>query len=127
MIRRQWCGLLVASACAGALFLGGGCDSPKATSSSAEATVHGTITVKGKPATSGKVSFNPANINRKDATTATADISKDGTYTVKTLVGGNMVTVTTPETQKDPVLQYNRVQYNAAAGDNTYNIEVTPP
>jgi hypothetical protein len=127
MIRRQWCGLLLASACAGALALGGGCDSPRATSSNAEATVHGTVKVRGKLATSGKVSFNPANINRRDAPTATAEISKDGTYTIKTLVGGNLVTVTTPETTKDPVLQYNRVQYNAAAGDNTYDIEVTPP
>jgi len=127
MIRRQCCGLLLASACACALALGGGCDAPKATSSSTEATVHGTVKVKGKLADSGQVSFNPANINRKDAPTVTAEISKDGTYTIKTLVGGNLVTVTTPETKKDPVLQYNRVQYNAAAGDNTYDIEVTPP
>ena len=49
MIRRQWCGLLGASACAVALFLGGGCDSPKVTSSNAEATVHGTIKVKSGP------------------------------------------------------------------------------
>ena len=127
MTRRQRCGVLVASACAGALALGGGCGSPSAPSSTTEATVHGTVKVNGKLATSGKVSFDPANVNRKDAPTATAEISKDGAYTVKTLVGGNLVTVTTPETTKDPVLQYNRVRYNVAAGDNTYDIEVTPP
>jgi hypothetical protein len=121
------CGVFVATACAGFLALGGGCSSPAATSSNTEATVHGTVKLKGRLATSGKISFNPANINRKEAPIATAEIAKDGTYTVKTLVGHNMVTVTTPETAKDPVLQYNRVQHNVAAGDNTYDIEVTPP
>jgi hypothetical protein len=127
MIQQLRRGVSVATACAGVLVLVGGCGSPAASSSSTEATVHGTVKLKGKLVTSGKVSFNPANVNRKDAAIATAEIAKDGTYTVKTLVGYNMVSVTTPEIVKDPVLQYNRVQHNVAAGEDTYNIEVTPP
>jgi hypothetical protein len=127
MIRQLRCGVLLASACAGALALGVGCGSPSATMSTTEATVHGTVKLKGKLITSGKVSFDPANINRKNAAVATAEIAKDGTYTVKTLVGRNMVSVTAPETVKDPVLQYNTAQHNVTAGDNTYDIEVTPP
>jgi hypothetical protein len=127
MIRQLRCGVLLASACTSVLALGVGCGSPSATTSTTEATVHGTVKLKGKLITSGKVSFNPANINRKDAPIATAEITKDGTYTVKTLVGGNMVSVTAPETQKDPFLQYNRVQRNVTAGENTYDIDVVPP
>jgi hypothetical protein len=127
MIRQLRCGVLLASACAIVVAQGVGCGSPSATTSTAEATVHGTVKLKGKLITSGKVSFNPANINRKDAPVATAEISKDGTYTVNTLVGGNMVSVTAPETAKDPLLQYNRVQHNVTAGENSYDIEVVPP
>jgi hypothetical protein len=127
MIRQLHRGVLVVSACAGALSVGGGCGSPAATSSTTAATVHGTVKLKGKLLTSGKILFDPANVNRKDVAGVSADISKDGTYTVKTLVGRNLVSVNAPETVKDPVLQYNRAAYNVAAGDNTFDIEVMPP
>jgi hypothetical protein len=126
MIWRR-CGVLVVLVCAGALGLGGGCGSPSTTSSTAEATVHGTVKLKGKLLTSGKVFFNPSNVNRKDVAAVTAEIGKDGTYTIKTLVGRNVVSVSAPETVKDPVLQYNSVTHNFTEGDSTYDIDVTPP
>jgi uncharacterized cupredoxin-like copper-binding protein len=116
---------LAAMVFASALALAGGCSSPAATSSNEEATVHGTVTVKGKRASTGKVYFNPANINRKNASTATADIAKDGSFTLKTLVGRNTVSVSTPVTVKDPILQYNSSYFNVAGGDNTYEIDVS--
>jgi hypothetical protein len=119
-------GGLAAATFAWALALVGGCSSPASTSSDEEATVHGTISVKGKRAAQGQVRFNPANINRKSAPTATAEIAKDGTYTIRTLVGRNKVTVSTPVTVKDPVLQYNASYFVVEPGDNTYEIEVPP-
>ena len=63
-------GGLAAAAFACALALVGGCSSPATTSSDKEATVHGTVAVKGARAARGRVLFNPANINRKAASTA---------------------------------------------------------
>src|SRR5437660_1146757 len=100
MIRRLRYGGLAASALA--LGLVAGCGGAAAPSSRDEATVHGTVKVKGKPATRGTVRFNPSNVNRKDVGPVEAAIAKDGTYTLKTLVGANLITVTTPETVKDP-------------------------
>ena len=117
-------GGLAAAAFAGALALVGGCSSPASTSSDDEATVHGTVAVKGKRVDGGEIRFNPANINRKAAPTVSAVIARDGTYTIKTLVGRNKVSVTTPVTVKDAVLQYNASYFAVKPGDNTYAIEV---
>jgi hypothetical protein len=69
----------------------GGGGPPSVSGSDKEATVRGTVTIKGKPATTGEVTFDPANINRPNAKIQTSPIGKDGTYTVKTLVGENTV------------------------------------
>ncbi|HWE39285.1 MAG TPA: hypothetical protein VG406_22235, partial [Isosphaeraceae bacterium] len=81
---------------------GCGDSAPSTDTSSTPATVSGTITLKGKPATQGKVTFNPANVNRKTVPSATVDIGKDGSYKVSTLTGENTVTVDTPELRKNP-------------------------
>ncbi|MCA1686645.1 MAG: DUF4198 domain-containing protein [Planctomycetia bacterium] len=46
-----------------------GCDSgvPSVSSSSTEATVHGVVKYKGQPVPGGEIKFDPANIQRKDA------------------------------------------------------------
>ena len=51
----------------------------------------GTVTVKGTPATGGRILFNPSNSGRI-VPTRTADIGPDGSYTIKTLTGDNRVT-----------------------------------
>ncbi len=86
---------LVALCCA---LAAGGCSSgvPYAESSRKEATVTGRVTSQGKPVTTGKVIFDPANINRPNEPAATAEIGKDGAYEVKTLIGANRVTVAIP-------------------------------
>ncbi len=45
------------------------------------------VTVNGKKASGGTILFDPLNVNRKSASAASAEIGKDGTYTIKTLVG----------------------------------------
>jgi hypothetical protein len=118
----------MAAACAATLGLGWGCGgSPDAPSSHEQATVHGTVKIEGKHATSGTVEFNPANVNRKDAPSATSPIGNDGTYSVKTLVGGNAITVTAPEITKKPVLERAMPSFDVQSGDNTFNIEISPP
>src|SRR5947209_1699427 len=71
----------------------GGCGHSATTSSTAEGTVTGTVTVRGKRATEGTVTFDPSNAQRKMVPARTAPIGKDGTYTITTLVGGNHVEV----------------------------------
>src|SRR4051794_21185477 len=83
---------------------GGGGSAPAVSSSLTEATVSGTVTIKGKPATKGDVTFDPANSQRNVAARS-APIGADGTYTVTTLLGGNTVRVTSPETNRDPQLR----------------------
>jgi hypothetical protein len=56
-----------------------------------EATVSGKVSVKGTPATGGKILFNPSNAGRI-VPSRVADIAADGSYTIKTLTGDNRVT-----------------------------------
>ncbi|MEJ7640103.1 MAG: hypothetical protein WKF75_19590 [Singulisphaera sp.] len=54
-------------------------------------------------------------------------IGKDGSYTVKTLVGANRVSFAVPAMAHDPLLQDLSLQYDVQSGDNTYDIELPPP
>ncbi len=78
-----------------AILSAGACNygTPSASGTTEESSVRGTVTLKGKPATGGEITFDPSNISRKDAKVRTAAIGKDGSYTVTTLVGENMVSV----------------------------------
>jgi hypothetical protein len=93
---RPSCHCIVGLIGAWTLLAGWGCgggSAPAVSSSMTEATVSGTVTIKGKPATGGQILFDPSNINRRDARPRTAAIGKDGSYTVTTLVGENLVSV----------------------------------
>jgi len=85
-IRAALLALVVAS-----LLQGCGEGKPSVDTSLTEASVSGTVSVKGTPATGGKILFNPSNAGRI-VPTRTADIGPDGTYTIKTLTGDNRVT-----------------------------------
>lgn len=114
--------------CASALVAAMGCDDgmPSVSSSFDQATVHGTVTVKGKRVASGKVVFDPSNVHRKQTTSASAEIGKDGTYTISTLVGENRINVVSPETTKERRLQFLSLDYEVQGGDNTFDIELPP-
>jgi len=125
MIRAQWgivgltATLLVAWGCEG----GGG--RPSVSSSMEEATVKGTVTVKGTPVTKGMITFDPANVDRKVGP-RTAEIGSDGTYTIKTLIGQNRVNVTGPTIARDPNLAMNESTVEVQSGDNQIPIELAP-
>ena len=71
--------------------LGQGCsNTPSVDTSTTEVTVTGVVTVKGKPASAGQISFNPSNRDRK-VRAFSAPIGKDGSYTIKTYTGENEV------------------------------------
>ena len=75
-----------------------GCDSevPPVDTTTAEATVSGTVTVRGKPMAGGEITFDPSNIQRKDEKPRKAAIGPDGTYTVTTLQGRNSARISGP-------------------------------
>src|SRR5262245_45902495 len=71
-----------------------GCgSSPPVSGSRDEATVSGVVRLHGKPVDNGTVVFNVANVNRPSAPPREAPIGKDGSYTIKTLLGENNVVI----------------------------------
>jgi len=105
---------------------GGGCGSgaPYAESSTTEATVTGRVTSEGKPVTKGQVIFDPTNINRRKETPHMADIRKDGTYEVTTLIGDNRVTLAIPSRPKKKAgTRIFQKVYDVKVGTNTFDIE----
>jgi hypothetical protein len=129
MVRRfgmQQGGLV--AACAVTVFLGGGCGGEtSATSSSEEAAVHGTVKLQGKLVRSGTVSFEPSRGDRSSAMPRTAPIRKDGTYSLKTLVGTNRVNVSAPAFPNEPNAQRLIPECDVRSENNTFNIEFPPP
>ena len=120
--QRVGAGLIV-----GALLAAGwGCGvKPSVTTTDDEATVTGSVTIKGKKATAGSVSFNPSNYKRQVAA-RTASIAKDGTYSIKTLVGENQIKVSSPGLGRSRELSDVDLYFDVKAGPNTYDI-VLPP
>ncbi len=117
-----------AVAATGMLILGMGCgdDKPAVDTSTTEATVKGTVKLKGKLLTRGEIAFDPSNYQRKNETARRVPIGKDGSYSVKTLVGANRVSFSVPEMARDPKLQDLSLQYDVQPGENTYDIELPP-
>lgn len=121
--RRGVCSLIVAASVLG-LAWGCGDGRPAATSSTEEATVSGTVTVKGKTATKGNVTFDPASYQRPVAARS-APIEKDGRYTIKTLVGHNAVRVSSP-LLKGRDLDDLVLSYDVKSGEQTFDIKLPP-
>jgi hypothetical protein len=97
---------------------------PSVSSSSEEASVKGTVTIQGKPASGGQITFDPSNINRKDARLYTTKIGPDGTYELKTLVGENVVSVQGPQIDRVPSLASNELHVDIKSGENTIPVDV---
>ncbi len=111
--------------CALATFGCGGIgSSPDTTSSTATGQVKGKVSLRGKPVSQVEVSFNPSNLNRKNAAVATAKLNADGTYEVTTLVGQNQVALTGPGVAKVPQLSYFTKTIDVQTGMNDLNIEI---
>jgi hypothetical protein len=124
MARAKWriVGLLAGSVVVTSWGCGGGI--PSVSSSTQEAEVKGTVTIKGKPATGGEIVFDPSNIKRRDVGLYGAKIGSDGSYTLKTLVGENAVRVQGPQIDKDPALITNQLNVDVKPGENTIPVDV---
>lgn len=102
----------------------GGGGAPPAESSLEKGTVEGRVTIKGKPATKGRVVFDPTNINRRDAEIATADIGSDGTYKTTTAVGRNSVTVVVPRPPGPAEGMSPEIGFDVKPGDNALDFDL---
>jgi hypothetical protein len=93
-----------------------------------EVTLKGTVRVRGKPVNNGRVTFRTSNVNRPTAPTKEAEIGKDGTYTIATLVGLNFIEVTCKETlgAKNRDLMENEQPINIKSGQTTLDINIPP-
>jgi hypothetical protein len=126
---RSRAGELAAAALLAALC---GCStSPDRQSSLEEATLRGTVKVRGKLLPGGELNFNAVNPNRRvDARKAT--ITRDGTYEAKVYVGQNIVTVVPPRPRNDQEgkdffgVNYEEKLVNVSAGANTADLDFLP-
>jgi hypothetical protein len=110
------------------LVMGWGCGDgkPSVSSSTEEATVKGTVSIKGKPAKKGEVVFDPSNYRRKDEPVRKTPINPDGTYEIKTLVGENTVRVGGDEAAKAGA-SYVSLPLDVKSGQvNEFNIKIPP-
>ena len=117
--------ILLPCVTAACLAIVGGCGGgPGAESSTEEATISGTVTVLGKPATKGQVIFDPSNINRPQAPIRTAEIGADGAYRATTLVGSNAVTVVVPRPPRPTEGMSPEFGLDVQPGENTLDISL---
>jgi hypothetical protein len=120
--KRRVAGLMATLVLAACWGCGGGASS--VTSSSEEAAVKGIITIEGKPATRGRIQFDPSIINRGNGKIVTAPIQKDGSYAIKTVVGDNLIQIKVPQVFKDRGLLNYQQFVNVQSGQNTISIDV---
>jgi len=88
-----------------------------------EATVTGTVVVRGKPATGGEVRFNPANVDRQVGPRS-APIGKDGTYTITTYTGGNQIGFGGSLATDNPGLFRHKQYYEVRRGENKLDFDL---
>jgi hypothetical protein len=84
--------------------------------------VKGKVTLKGKPLAKAEIRFNPANVNRRTAPTATATIGDDGSYEVTTLMGENTVTLVGRALRKNARVQYTAKTLDVKEGENMFDL-----
>src|SRR5262245_12957946 len=97
---------------------------PSVSTDTTEATVRGTVRIKGKPANGGEVFFDASNYRRKVNALRTAPIGKDGTYSIRTYVCENSVRVrsSAPGSGRGD----ESVKYDVKAGENVFDIDWPP-
>jgi len=117
---RRASGLAMAGLLAASLGCGGG--KPSVDTTNEEATVKGTVTLKGKPLAKGEIRFDASNYLRKNVTAKSAELQPDGSYQITTLVGANRITFLSPMLNKDPALQESTVEFDVKSGENTLDI-----
>jgi hypothetical protein len=103
-------------------------DAPPLTTSMEEAGLKGTVRVNGKPVDNGTVTFRTAHIRRPNSPTKVVDIGKDGSYSVKTVIGENYVEVACKELRKAAMRRHlgQEQMLMVESGDNTVDVNVPP-
>ncbi len=106
-----------------------GCDNPnapKVTGSLDEATVTGIVRVRGKPVNNGSISFKTANTNPPRVPLREVQIGKDGRYTVKAIVGDNIVSVSCSELNapKNRMFLENEQKIQVSSEKNNIDINI---
>ncbi len=125
---RRSLGALVTSA---AMMVAGGCGGEGAgggggSASKSEATVTGKVTIKGKAATKGNLTFEPLGANGIPTGSKVTQVGKDGTYTVTTTTGSNDVTISgTGNAVADS--SYNKTTLDVTPGANTKDFDLPLP
>lgn len=106
----------------------GGGQTPSVSSSKEEAKVSGKVTLQGKSLNNGRVLFSPVNIKRADAQPRQAEIGKDGTYSISTLIGDNLVQIDCKELQlpKNRAIADTERTVNVKSGDNLIDLKIPP-
>jgi hypothetical protein len=104
---------------------GGG--TPSVDTTTAEATITGTVRIRGKPMAGGEITFDASNYKRGEEPRK-GPIGNDGTYSIKTLQGRNTVRILGPAVKKEPELGYGVHTVEVQAGENPpFDIELPPP
>ena len=101
-----------------------GCEAPPpaAATSNTEVTVKGVVKVDATLASDGDVVFDPSNYQRQGVPRK-APIGKDGSYSIKTLVGQNTIKLGGELARKYQNLQHKQQVYEVQNGDNTHDLE----
>jgi hypothetical protein len=122
-LRRPILGLMTAAS----LCIVGGCDGgspPSVETSKTETTVKGTVKINGEPATEGEVLFDPTNYQRKDVSSRTAPIGKDGSFSISTYTGINQVKLAGSIAKKHHIASRVAKEVNVKPGE-TVSLEFT--
>jgi hypothetical protein len=88
-----------------------------------EATVSGVVSVKGKPADGGKILFNGNNSGRT-VPIRTAEIGRDGSYTIKAFTGVNQVSFDGEIASKNRGVGLVKEACDVVAGENKANFDL---
>jgi hypothetical protein len=101
----------------------GGDATPVVETAKAYAKVSGKVTVKGRPAKKGKVTFDLTNASPLAGSSRTADVTGDGTYAAEAPVGKNSVAVGgTGDPEADG--SYNATTFEVKEGKNTLDLDL---
>jgi hypothetical protein len=123
VLRRRDAVLLAMNFLGWAVIPGCGDGKPSIDTSLTEATVTGVVTAKGVPVPKGTINFNPSNSGRI-VPTRTAEIGPEGTYTIKTYTGDNLVTYGGELAAKHVGVGLRRDFATVQSGENKFDFDV---
>jgi hypothetical protein len=106
------------------LIWGCGDSHPAVDTSLSEATVKGVVKLRGKLAEGGgQITFNPSNVDRKVASSV-AKIADDGSFSLSSLRGGNVVKFSGPFLKDEPGLALTSRFVELRSGANVVDFDL---